>query len=293
MNQKKWWQIYPNRLSQERELLDKAGIGHTLDQEAFEQGFIRLVLPETEAGEVYVIFPDLYPYFRFQIYAPKLDLEHHQDPFSKNLCMIGRATDKWCLHDMVADYMTTRLPKVIKAGNSVNKDEASKLEEPQAEPFTDYFSYVYGTGIVMDGNWNIKPMYNSGAILIGSCSLKPRIQGAALEIWDESNNIIVRSDGNLEKAFSTNKISARWIRLDSPPKTSSPLELFNQLSQLDRSNKILSHSVDEGKIQIRAALFPEERGHREVGQGWIFVCRYEKQQPVRKKTRSRNNKKWR
>lgn len=293
MSQKKWWEIFPSRLEYELKLLDEAGIKYSKDEKAFEQGFIRLELQVPKAGKVFVIFPDPYPYFRFQIDAPELNLEHHQHPFGKNLCMIGRATDNWDQNDTVAGFITTRLPKVLESGNSVNKDEVSAFEEPQAEPFTDYFSYESGTGIVMDGNWNIKPMYKSGLIVVGLLSSKPHIQGAAFEIWDESRSMIVECDNNLREAFSSGVVSARWIRLATPPKMTSPPDLFNYLSQRDNSDKISDYAVDGGKIQIRAALFPDERGHREVGQGWIFVCRYENRQPVRKKTRSRNNKRWR
>ena len=36
-----------------------------------------------------VTFPDLYPYFRFEIVAPTLSLDHHQNPFGKNLSVAG------------------------------------------------------------------------------------------------------------------------------------------------------------------------------------------------------------
>ena len=207
--------------------------------------------------------------------------------------MIGRATDNWDQYDTVANYITERLPNVLKAGNSVNKDEVSTLEEPQAEPFADYFSYEYRAGIVMDGNWNINPMHKSGFILVGLLSSKPCIQGAAFEVWNESGKIIVDSENNLREAFSSNTILARWIRLANPPKMSSPPDLFNHLSQQDNPNKISTYPVDGGKIQIRAALFPDERGHREVGQGWIFVCRYDRHRPIQKKPIKSKNKTWR
>ena len=141
MSQKKWWEIYP-RLEYERQKLDEVGIKYSIDEEAIAIGVVRLELPETVAGKVFVIFPDLYPYFRFQIYAPELDLKYHQHPLEKNLCMIGRATDNWDQNDTVADFITIRLPEVLKAGNSVNKDDVSVFEEPQAEPYTDYILVV-------------------------------------------------------------------------------------------------------------------------------------------------------
>src|SRR5579864_9007258 len=40
-------------------------------------------------------FPDFYPYVRPEVYATTLDLERHQNPFGKNLCLLGRRSDVW------------------------------------------------------------------------------------------------------------------------------------------------------------------------------------------------------
>src|SRR5215210_1887138 len=120
-----WWERYPERLEWEFEELRADGVPARRDEEAFAAGIARIVVEPTIDGvrhEFVVTFPDLYPYFRFEIEANDLSLPHHQHPFAKRLCTLGRATVNWRISDSVASMIREQVPRVLVAGQSNEKD---------------------------------------------------------------------------------------------------------------------------------------------------------------------------
>ena len=297
-----WWDLYPAKLEQELQALKSEGITYCKDEDAFAKGICRLYLKVPigeKVLELEAVFPDLYPYFRFEVKAHTLELTHHQNPFGKNLCLMGRATNNWQPSYTLAGILEERLAQVIQTGKSDDIEQVADLEEHQAEPISDYYSYANGASIIVESNWLIKPCFSSGSMLIGLNSRGPIIRGAVFEVWDEFDRIIIDSDNRVRHAFELGCVKARWIRLSTPPRFEKPDELFKYLSQNDNNSQRPSSLMGGGQIEIRAALFPEERAWRKNGEGWVFVCKYEGAQVVQrrpKKTnnsvRRRNHKKW-
>ena len=89
-----WWIRLPERLDHEKQALDVIGATYVLDENARARGILRL---DVQFGEHRLVaeYPDLYPFFRPQVFAPDLNLTHHQNPVDKNLCLLGRATENW------------------------------------------------------------------------------------------------------------------------------------------------------------------------------------------------------
>jgi len=300
MNSEPWWETYPDRLEYELKALDRVGIKYIKDENAFSKGILCLHLLDQACGKLRAIFPDLYPYFRFELYADGISLPHHQNPFRKNLCLIGRSTELWHTKDTLAKFLVERLPQVLQAGSSGDLKEVAPLEQHQAEPFSDYYPYLVGTAVIVDGSWVINPDYQSGTLLIGIASPNNKyLRGVVLEVSSEEGNILATSDDRLKQAFSKDICSGRWVSLSEAPKTQNIKNLFMHLRDKDpHPNKIDSHPVNDGRLQIRAAMFPEEINNwRRLDQGWIFVCRFEpkeswekrrkKQKPQRRRKKSR------
>ena len=84
-----------------------------------------------ETLRLVVTFPDFYPYFRFEVQAPDLHLDHHQNPFEKNLCLLRRGTEHWDPGDTVASLLHEQLADVLKTGRSQNIEEVKGLEAPK------------------------------------------------------------------------------------------------------------------------------------------------------------------
>src|SRR6185437_13038694 len=111
--QPRWWQRHPARLDYELQALREAGFSITRDEESIADGVMRLTLLSQITGvpeRLVVTFPDLYPYFRFEIEAPDIPvLTHHQHPFTKNLCLLGRSTLHWNTTDTVASIIQEQM----------------------------------------------------------------------------------------------------------------------------------------------------------------------------------------
>ena len=73
-----WWERFPGLLEHELEELRKAGIKFVRDRSAFEVGIVAInatcTVNEAEI-KVRAVYPDLFPYFRFEVYAPDLNLK--------------------------------------------------------------------------------------------------------------------------------------------------------------------------------------------------------------------------
>ncbi|MCC6680488.1 MAG: hypothetical protein IT445_06255 [Phycisphaeraceae bacterium] len=281
MSGKLWWELFPDRLGYELAALDAAKISYQRDEQAFAEGILRLQLQFTLDGdtvELYAIFPDLYPYFRFELEAPNLYLPHHQNPFQKNLCLLGRSTELWNTSDCLAKFITERLPLTIKAGLSDTVDEVTTLEQHQAEPYADYYSYQFGTAIIVSSDWKIDDHITSGTLILGlNKSLSNPLHAAVLEIHDEEANTIAQANDRLANTYAKGRVAVRWVRLAQPPEQNSPEFIFNHCRSLDQfPSKTESYPTNEGRLQICAALFPEEiRNWRQLEDGWLFSCRIE------------------
>lgn len=293
---KPWWEIFPDRLALEFRALEEAGIEYRQDDEVFDKGILCVHIDMERVGKLRVVFPDLYPYFRFQVYALELELDHHQNPFDKNLCLIGRSTANWQVEDTLAAFLTERLPQVILTGGSDNATEAEGIEEHQAEPFSDYYDCYPGTAVIVDGSWRIDPCCESGTILIGTVSPENQfIRGAVLKVYDEDGKTLAEANKEIRCAFPGDVLLGRWVRLPAPLKTPNHRERFMRLQEIDpHPEKIERYRVDGGQLQIRAALFPEEISRwRQCDFGWMFVCsiKYRASWEInRKRGRSKRNR---
>lgn len=281
MNSKTWWERYPERLAFELRALEAAGFTYEKDEEAFGVGIARFTVFAdvglTGPTKLVVTFPDFYPFFRFTIEAPDLALPHHQHPFGKNLCVLGRATELWRTTDTVAAFITERVPEVIRAGLSKTETEVRGSEEEQAEPYSDYYSYAPAM-LTIDGAWKIPDAATFGTLTYGLISVAgPNlwIRGVVLEVRDQSGETVAKAHDQVRARFSGRVLKGRWVRSDEPVPIDDPEKFFEHLASIDPDpTKIKSDTVGNSSVKLRAVLFPEEAAWRTVGsQGWVFAFR--------------------
>lgn len=276
---KPWWERWPGRLEFELKELDEAGIFYELDQGARAGGVIALRLGPTVGGEIIklvAIFPDLYPYTRFEVFAPDLDLKHHQHPFSKTLCLIGRATRHWKPTDTLADFIKNRLPQVLRVARSNNPSDVAELEEHQGEPFSDYYQYASGAIILVDSAWSLDPAIKQGELIIGLSENSGNIlRGAALEVRDGNRTMLGKADPSLARLYPK-RMHARWLRVDGPIGEANPGRFLGALVKQNRSlERPLWHPVKGWRMDVTGVVFPEEVRWRKNSDGWAFVVRAE------------------
>ena len=267
-----WWERWPGRLEWELAELQEVGIEHRMDQNAFRKGIVVLNIHHEikDRKEDFIVrFPDVYPYMRFEIYAPGLKLDHHQNPFKKNLCMIGRSTANWSIDDTVAQYITSRLPKVLQTGERADPFSAKQLEEIQGEPISDYYPYAPDSVVLIDSSWSIDPSVGGGIIKLGSFGPNPgSLHFAILAVMDNNKNTLVQTEPEISELYPYH-IRGIWVRSQQPILEDRPEHFFQHLASIDPklgNKKWLMLS----KRHVIGVLFPEEVAWRQNDDGWLF-----------------------
>ncbi len=103
---------FPGRAEHEYACLDAAGIAYTMDEDAADRSVLQLGVHRIGDDDVDLVatFPDLYPFFRpsVRLGGDKTPFRHHLQPFSGDLCLLGRATTQWS-----PSRRTTILPRTM------------------------------------------------------------------------------------------------------------------------------------------------------------------------------------
>lgn len=272
-----WWERWPERLDYELEQLRDAGISFERDQKAFSRGSIVLRLSpiiEGDSIELVAEFPALFPYFRFEVTAPTLDLDHHQNPFSKNLCLIGRATENWDSSDTLAQFVRERVPQVIKVAHNGSAVEPDGLEQHQGEPFSDYYPYQPNSMVLIDSSWSIDSKVSEGQFHIGvEESAGVLLRGAVVKVNDSAGRPLAEAHPAVGHLYPQ-ELRFRWIRLPQPLKENDASKFFDAL--VSRNPQLAApwwRTMKDGRIDVIGILFPEEVRWRETGDGWVFLVR--------------------
>jgi molybdopterin/thiamine biosynthesis adenylyltransferase len=300
-----WWERYPGRFEHEIALLEAAGFAPVVDETAKSSGLARLTVtvPVGDLGpvEMRATYPDLYPYFRPEVAASGLDLPHHQHPFSKNLCLIGRATGNWGPEDTLADLLTQQVPLTVAAGTAdppAGPERDALPEEQQAEPYSDYYQYAPNVMMLIDGGWTIPhdetcgsmTMRVRGSGLPPSDDLDTHTLAVVTEVRGEHGTVVATAPESLIKFFP-GEIAARWSRLSAAVASNNPADLWAAAENADPGGDpptVRFGPSTAPPVQVRAVLFPEETGWRESGHGWLFVVRQPGRVRQAKQSKKRN-----
>ncbi|MEX0655326.1 MAG: E2/UBC family protein [Phycisphaeraceae bacterium] len=278
-----WWERFPTRLKTELAALDDAGIAHKRNENAFHRGLLclDLTVPPELVGEVVqleVAFPDLYPYFRPEVSAPTWDLRHHQNPLGKNLCLLARPTESWDSNWTAAELIVSQLPLVVRAAAGA-ADVAPEV--PQAEPVTEYYPYFYPASVLLDGALKLLPKEVDSGFLSLRYELRRTSHGEPIlralidDVYTNDHRILASNDGAVKGLYSTTG-TARWVRLEAPPRISDVAELFQIARDQDPYREgNLPWKTPGGELQIWGLVFPSEIGHRREGHGWLFPYKFD------------------
>lgn len=291
-----WWEAFPGRVEYEYACLDAAGIAYVLDEEAADRGVLQLRVSRIADAtvDVVVTFPDLYPFFRpaVRMADPENSFEHHRQPFSGDLCLLGRDTARWGAYDTVAWLLTEQLPKAVHLGTLSSDDiQAADLtgEDPQAEPFTEYYTcFADEAMLLVDGAWSLPAYVDSGELGVRFNSLAPEVSGgtlgAVMNVTADNGEELAALE--VHPARFPYAVPGRWLRLAQPVREDTPEGLW-------RAVRALRPDLPEGpwhampgghgsgwKVQITGLVFPEERAHRQLGDGWMFLVRIRRRGPA-------------
>ncbi len=273
-----WWILLPDRLRHELEELKRLGVEAEFLESPSHKGRAELRFCVPVNGEripLIVQFPDLYPYFRFEVIAPNLALPYHQNPLSKNLCLIPSPTENWHTSDTVAAFVQNQLPKVLQTARSTNLEEAAAIELNQAEPISVFYAYHKDSVVLFDGSWTIDPSVSQGELLINlDQRLVPVLRATLSQVRDSRGSVLAQLDSSLTQRFQT-LVLGRWVRVSEPVIHEDPAKFLDALSPQHRGISTPRwQRIGNSQIDITGVLFPEQVSYRTLGDGWIFLVRF-------------------
>ena len=285
-----WYVKDEDRYHRELQALDEAGIKYIEDQKAKAQNILCLCLTISKENpnfkgldtdlELSVIYPDLYPFFRPEVYSSTLKLPRHQNPFGKNLCLLPRSTSSWRPEDTLAELLKLQLNAILIQGKITEYDELSKDESEQAEPISEYYSV--GNYVIFDTS----PYENTevpntkfetiGTFKYGIPSNEKPIRLAVLNCFDDQGNGINSLPLPISKIFEGHTGMGVVCRVNQPP-PENPQNFLGWVKARGGNNIFNeTRSSNLGGIIIEYVIginFPEEIEPGKDGSGWLFYIK--------------------
>lgn len=273
---KYWWDRFPGLEQNELNSLQEAGITFEKNSDAWKIGKLVLhinfpveVLNLDFAYEKKILvldayYPDTYPFFKPEIFAREESFERHQNPFEKNLCLIGRSSDNWESDWSIADYLKSQLPKILKINvEGVGAEFTDSNEEHQGEPLSEFLPFRKEGEVFFIGDWVIPNNVRHGMLKVGNLD-SDSIRGVVFEVEDEDRNVI--------KEFSLNNLrcpiimTVPWVHLAQPLSTADPVDYLHKI--LETYPRL---QPKPGKRFIGAVVFSEEGKWKKETDAWVFV----------------------
>lgn len=287
-----WFEQNVQRFEQEKKELESLNITYEIDTAALEKKLLRISLkiegnnPEFDFPdkskdlELVAVFPDLYPFFRPNVFGINVDLPRHQNPIDKVLCLLGRPTDLWDPSHTLAVFLKERLPLVLQKGSITNAQILAQDETEQAEPASEYFDapakIIFDPSCFNDATpTQIECL---GKIVVGHPDVTQGGRMAVLQIFNTKNELQSELPPEFKDLYPQQSRGILY-RVPSLPLLSSN-QLFEWLKgKLEvQNNKIPFSGKDiilSPKQRIKNVIglnFPEETqpGKTEMS-GWIFI----------------------
>ena len=285
------WSIkYSDRYLLELKALKDANIHYEENTEARAQNIVRLSLTIGKDNPIIeglgrdlsliAVFPDLYPFFRPEVYAPDTNLPRHQNPFEKNLCLLPRTTASWRPEDTLADLLKSQLNRLFIQGNILSHDELAKDADEQAEPISEY--YPFNNFVLFDSD----PYEGAGVPVldfeeVGKVKFSVPFTEFSARIaitnyYDKSGIEIGALPQEINKFFGEHVGTGVVCRVNEPP-PKDPKDFITFLKRkgckniLDQTRKIKFGAI---VIEYLVAInFPEEVEPGKNGSGWLFFIK--------------------
>lgn len=268
-----WFVQLPQRLEFELKALGDAGYTFSINEQEKGKGRIELTVQypiHEEMHNLRVVFPDLYPYFMFEIFGPTFPHGRHRDPYNGLLCTLSGPQQNWKVSDTLAGFLGTQIKQLIQV--HLDPENAKKLEAHEGTQVTGYLQYRPIT-VVVTGDWLIPAGYTHGQLVIG---LEPNndpnqsLRGIVLKVLDEHGNLIAHIDEIIAKRHGV-KLNGRWARLPAPPAEVGLDAVLNEAIEICPAIKTPRF---KGGPDVVGLLFPEEADYLEYTENWVFVVRF-------------------
>jgi hypothetical protein len=243
---------------------------------------------EGEAAPVDLVvrYPDSFPYFRPEVYAPGLDLGRHQNPFEHNLCLLDRSTRAWSTAETAAHLVATQVPyllSLLRAGGETLRE----AEVPQGEPLSYYFPIQAGTFVLIPEELLHLPHDEAsgvGRIATVPDELTQQLRGVMLSASARRgggrSEPLATAAGPLADRFgAARSVEVRWVRIAHAPGGRDPEAVLTAGdAALEGFSRPQWQTAAGGQIAVNAVVFSEEVEQGVFGDQWLFVVRIKRRQ---------------
>lgn len=283
-----WWERFPRLLERELDTFGRHGATFQEVTRRSDLLILEVTWPRDGADDLLlrVGFSPLHPFCRPSVSAPGLDLNRHQHPITKGLCLITQESGQWDPSQPVADFIAEQLPQVLEAvahRAAGRWEEAAALEENTPDAISAYLgadpedhSVIHFkidqpvpkdrmglADIIAHARFAESPAFE--AILQSAKPLKgPWLAG----------RFLIPHAGT-----GWSSVPARWIRMQPPATTDANVllaaaeEVAANAAALDRRSHEAWCAIAKADISITAIRLCEEveYGADGMGEGWLFV----------------------
>jgi hypothetical protein len=280
------WQVrFPGRLEHELADFAERGLDFSVDAERLDaDGHVVIVGSLLHAGEeipLEVVYPDLFPWMRPEVYAKGLNLARHQNPYEGNFCLLDRSSRAWKPSYTAAWLVAEKVPFLLDL-LAADLETMRDAESPQGEPASTYFIGTAGTTVFIPAEMLILPAdARAGA---GRIAVAPfegpnlGLRGAIAELVEKRGSkktkTLATFDETLQKRFAGPRLPFRWVRLTELPTENSPAALLAAIEAAQPGfGTPRWETVSGGAVAIVAAVFKEEVRQGEEEDAWLFVVR--------------------
>jgi hypothetical protein len=281
-----WVDRYRERFEWELAEFQRLGLNFVLDEDELRRGgsvLLRGTIEVADAADpvaLVVRYPDSFPFFRPEVYAPELQLGRHQNPIDKNLCLLDRSTRAWDSDESAAHLIVEQVPHLIHVVRE-GGETLREAEVPQGEPFSTYFPNEPGAVVLLGEEFlNLPPDVRSGTATIAAPSnqtLALRLRGYMQSVTGAANGDperLATASGWTADRFAGDSTTIGWARIDELPPRRSPLELLNAAKTVSTGAvRDRWHNVAGGAISVVGVVFREEVAQGEFGDQWLFVVK--------------------
>jgi hypothetical protein len=272
-------------LEAELEDFSVRGLDFELDEELF-RGADRVLLRgkiEVEGEDVAleVLYPDLFPYTRPEVFASGLSLERHQNPRAHNLCLLERGTRNWKPEETGAWLVSERVPKLLRLYKEGGEAMAAG-EVAQGEPVSVYFQSISGAALYVPAEMlELDPELSAGS---GQLCFMPneapqrvlRALVCKLSVRSRKGKrkVIAKAEERIARRFGGESLQIRWARLEERPPGFEAEDVFAAAEAVQSGfGKPPWQRVRDGEVAVTGVVFPEEVRQGEMEDAWLFAVR--------------------
>jgi hypothetical protein len=282
-----WWERFPGRLEHELEDFCVRGLDFERDQDTFRDAGRLLLHGSIEhAGrrvDLEVLYPDLFPYVRPEVYAPQLALNRHQNPAQRNLCLLEAGGRAWRTEETGAWLVAERVPLLLSLFEQEPQVMAD-AEVAQGEPLSVYFRPLHppGTAIFVPAQaLEIGPAarlgsarLRTGTNVAAQIGLRALLCDVVTRGAGKKTKHLARADSPLERRFGGQELQMRWVRLDEPPSEFTVEGLFAAAENVQEGfGRPPWQRVADGEVAVTGIVFKEEVQQGVSQDGWLFAVR--------------------